>query len=70
MTKWEYRVVPVHASGKPISGNLDWMDEMGAEGWECYVVDEGIAYFRRPKKSVPVRVGPTEHKTPSKGPSV
>lgn len=62
MTKWEYRVAPVH-----LGDNLDWMDEMGAEGWECYAVDEGTAYFRRPKSTIPVRVGPEETKG---GPSV
>jgi len=63
MTKWEYLTLHDYH-------NTYHLNELGEEGWELCAVYDGAAYFRRPKKSVPVRVGPTEHKTPSEGPSV
>jgi len=66
MTKWEYYIVEANPTRDAYDVD-ERMNELGAEGWECYAVDGGIAYFRRPKKSVPVRVGPEETKG---GPSV
>ena len=56
MTKWEYGCEDV-ADGAAI-------DRRGDEGWEMFSVDNGWAYFRRPK-TIPIRIGPSESKAPS-----
>ena len=67
MTKWEYCIIEVTPNNDLTNS---YFNELGEDGWECYSVDDAWGFFRRPKKSVPVRIGPTEHKTPSEGPSV
>jgi len=68
MTKWEYLCI----SPREVWAVSDdgWMDNLGANGWELVSVDNGIAYFRRPKTDIQVHIGPSEHKAPSSGPSV
>lgn len=68
MTKWEYLNVREEVAAR--TNDVQWMDKLGANGWECYAVDNGTAYFRRPKTQVHVDIGPSEHKAPSAGPSV
>ena len=47
MTKWEYRVEDISYMGR--AGRESTLDEMGEEGWELVGVDNGGAYFKRPK---------------------
>jgi hypothetical protein len=44
--KWEYTVIPVSDA---YSDSEQYFDELGCQGWELVSVDEGIAYFKRPK---------------------
>ena len=66
MTKWEYGYIVF--GGEDVA-NREAMDRRGDEGWELVSVDNGIAYFRRPK-AISVRIGPSESKAPSEAPSV
>lgn len=47
LIKWEYRlaVLPPRGTWPDVKG----ANEMGADGWELTAVDQGIAYFKRPK---------------------
>ena len=69
MTKWEYQTLDIFKAGACNGGLVDKLNSMGVGGWECYAVDHGIAYLRRPKP-IAIHTGPTEYKAPSKGPSV
>jgi hypothetical protein len=44
LIKWEYAVLPF--GGPP---NHAVIDDLGRDGWEMVAVDQGIAYFKRPK---------------------
>lgn len=44
LIKWEYAVLPF--GGPP---NHTVIDNLGRDGWELVAVDQGIAYFKRPK---------------------
>ena len=44
MVKWEYRWAIADGIMR------DSMNGFGADGWELFVIDDGIAYFKRPVK--------------------
>ena len=60
MKKWEYHTETLYVD----NSHAEAFERLGNEGWECYAVSDGTAYFRRPKEKrhIPVRIGPSEHK--------
>lgn len=61
--KWEHFSINLNAGSQNENGPFpeDWLEEMDKVGGELIAVDNGIAYYRVPKKQ-PVNTGPTEYK--------
>ena len=49
MQSWEYKTVRVEATGDDSAD--DQLNRLGAEGWECFHVDSGTFYFKKPADS-------------------
>lgn len=47
---WEY-IVRIGPRGIGTGRINDWLNRVGAEGWELVAADEGVYYFKRPKES-------------------
>lgn len=57
MTKWEYVNISLITSN--LTNHQHLLNQYGREGWELVSVDNGTAYFRRPKQKT---IAPSETK--------
>ena len=52
MQAWEYKTVALKADDQPAAESLDvQLNALGADGWECFHVEAGMFYFKKPSAS-------------------
>jgi len=49
MQSWEYKTIVLEANGENSAD--DQLNQLGSQGWECFHVDSGTFYFKKPADS-------------------